>query len=280
MTHSDTPDTGCGVCASPTGDHGHLCRTHTETLCLDLRTVAWLTAELDVTVTRQARITAARHGSRSASTPLPWNEHASARRHELACTVNVWALDTSRLSEDDRDRLAEHPQHDVPAVAAWLVRNLPTLRQHPEAGDAYDQLTDSIQQARRAIDRPLDLTTFGPCHAEQDDGTVCAETLYAPPGREVIACRCGAQHSAQTRREWMLNHCRSLKGTASQIASWVRIFGIEASTDRVRAMAARKRFEQAGERPRPGGKPGQPLYRLRDVVIAMGNRYQHERAAS
>lgn len=281
----DTPTAAaCAVCNSPTGDSARICRTHTDALRLDLHSVAWLGAELDVTITRQSRITAGHHGARSSTTPLPWNENAAARLHELHTTLNAWALDTARLAEDDRDPLADHPHHDLPAVASWLVRNLCTLRQHHEAGVAYDQLTDSVHQARRAIDRPLDLTTYGPCQAEQDDGTRCSETLYAPPGRETIACRCGVRHSAQVRREWMLNHCRSLKGTASQIASWVRIFGIEASTDRVRALAARNRFERAGERPRPDGQPGQPLYRLRDVVIAMGNRHQRlpqeERVAS
>lgn len=270
---ADTPS-GCGVCGSPTGDSARLCRTHTDALRLDLQTVEWLLAELDVTITRQSRTTAGKHGARSTTRPLPWNEHASNCSHDLACTINAWALDTSQLDEDDRDPLAAHPNHDTPAVTAWLLRNLSTLRQHTDAGDAYDQIIDAIVRARRAVDRPLDMTTYGPCGADLDDGTICAETLYAPPGREQLTCRCGARHSAQARREWMLNHCRSLKGTASQIASWVRIFGIEATTDRVRAMAARGRFEQAGERPRTDtSKPGYPLYRLRDVVVAMGNRH-------
>src|SRR3954470_7008113 len=80
---------GCGVCTAPTGDGACLCRTHTD----DLRNrltgvpgrligVAELVAELDITVTRQARTAQQSEGGRSTERPLAWNENASRAAFE------------------------------------------------------------------------------------------------------------------------------------------------------------------------------------------------------
>jgi hypothetical protein len=262
------------VCSSPTGDDAYLCKIYTDDLTRELHTVPALVQELEVTVTRQARITAEKHGGRSAERPLPWNEHAATAASDLSTTINAWALDTSRLGEDERDPLAEHRYTDTAAVAAWLARNLRTLRQHEEAGQAHDELTNAIREARRAVDRPLDQEVYGQCLAELEDDTTCREYLYAAPGRATITCRgCGSQHDAAKRRAWMFLHVRDMIGTIREVVACLTLGGVKTSEDKVRLMAARCRFFPAGQ-----DSTGRPLYRVSEVLTAIEDRYKHRKA--
>lgn len=275
-----TPNPGCHVCSSPTGDDGNLCRTHTDELARELATllphwelrhghrdhVPGLVEELEVTRTRQARITAERHGGRSAERPLPWNEHAAAVASNLNTTVNAWALDVSRIGEDERDPLAEHHYSDTAAVAGWLIRNLRTLRHHPEAGQAYDELLDTIREARRSVDRPLERIFAGPC-GEPLDGTVeeCREDLYAAPGRLTAICRaCGARHDMAQRREWMLAALEDQVAYSGLLAGLITSLGVPIGSSTIRRWAS----AAGGNRIHAVSVDAKrrPLYRIGDVL--------------
>ena len=268
-----TPEAaGCSVCSSPTGDGGRLCRTHTDELARDLTTIPDLVNELEVTITRQARITSERHGGRSAEHPLPWNLHASEKASDLNTTINAWALDTSRLGEDERDQLAEHHHSDTTAVTAWLTRNLHTLRHHQEAGQAYDELTNAIREARRAVDRPLDYMPLGKCASDIDRDTPCEATLYGHPERQYASCRdCGARHRITDRLEWMLDHLRSQLVTIPEAVGIAYLAGKRTTEDKLRLMASRGRFLAAGT------SDGKPTYRMSEVLKALEERYKHRK---
>ena len=272
-----TPEAaGCSVCSSPTGDGGRLCRTHTDDLHRDLQSllphwenrdgrrerVRGLVEELEVTITRQARITSERHGGRSAEHPLPWNLHASEKASDLNTTVNAWALDTSRLGEDERDQLAEHHHSDTAAVAAWLTRNLHTLRHHQEAGQAYDELTNAIREARRAVDRPLERVFAGQCLEEHEDGRVCREDLYAAPGKAHATCRvCGARHDMAARREWMLSCIEDQVAYSGLLAGLVSNLGVQIGSSTIRRYASAGRIHAISV-----DAKRRPLYRIGDVL--------------
>lgn len=269
---SDTPDVpaaaACGVCGSPTGDSANLCRTHTDDLRDRITPVPVLVQDLEVTLTRQSRTTQ-QDGGRSTETPLPWNENASAKAFELNATLNAWALDTSRLGEDERDLLADVRHTDTALVAEWLIRNLPTLRQHPEAGQAYDEITESIREAHRAIDRPADPTPFGECGTQHVD-VVCRTVLYGYLDRPTVSCPgCGVQHSTAERLVWMLDHLRGMLATIPELVGIARLAGKRTSDDKLRLMASRGRFEQIGD------NRGKPTYRVADVLKALDERYKH-----
>lgn len=270
MTNTDVADTpaGCGVCAAPTGDDGHLCRVHTDELRDRLIPIPVLVQDLEVTLTRQSRTTQ-QDGGRSTESPLPWNENASAKAFELNATLNAWALDTSRIAEDERDRLAYVHHADTAQVAEWLLRNLPTLRQHPEAGQAYDELRESIREAHRAIDRPSDPTPFGECGTQHVD-VVCRAILYGYLDRPTVSCPgCGTQHSTADRLVWMLDHLRGMLATIPELVGIARLSGKRTSEDKLRLMASRGRFEQIGN------NQGRPTYRVADVLKALDERYKH-----
>lgn len=206
----------CAACTAPTGDDGLLCRSHTRELDQDLRDVGNLVEELDVTLTRQDRVAARYSAGRSAEKPLVWNEHAATKRSELWSTLGAWALDVSRIDEDERDRLADVGTYDIAGTAGWIARNLSTLRRHSDAGAAFDEITDAIRGARRAIDRPEVATRFyaGPCpepiEAENEYGVVetaaCDGEVWAfiPTEAEKLAfLRCRACDAKWDTTQWL-----------------------------------------------------------------------------
>jgi hypothetical protein len=263
-------DATCQVCSSPSGDAANLCRVHTDDLVAELKAVPDLLAELDITITRQNRTTAERNGGRSSTTPLPWNEHASAVRSDLWSTLGAWAHDVSKLGEDERDRITDVDTYDTAGVADWLVRNVATLRMHGEAGTAHEEIIDAVRQARRAIDTPPEQVAYGKCLNDEDRDAPCEEYLYGLPGKDFVYCRvCGAKHNTALRKDWMLEQVRILIGTATEVAGYLRLAGVKVTADRVRGMAARDRFH-----PAQFDEKERPLYRVSDVLVAIGDRYK------
>lgn len=263
MSTIDPPDQpGCAICSSPTGDSGRLCRTHTDELHRDLQAVGWIVGELEVTITRQDRVAAERHGGRSAERPLPFNLRASDKASDLNTTINAWALDTSRLGEDERDQLSEHHHTDTTAVAGWLARNLHTLRQHEEAGQAHDEITNAIREAKRAIDRPLERVFAGPCGEPIDGAPDCREDLYAAPGKAHATCKaCGSHHDMAQRREWMLSIIEDQVAYSGLLAGLVSNLGVQIGSSTIRRYAAAGRIHAISV-----DAKRRPLYRIGDVL--------------
>lgn len=270
MNDTQPNTAGCQVCSSPTGDSLNLCGTHTDEVRTQLADVEHLVAELEVTVTRQARTAPDNQGVRSPETPLPWNEAASDAAFVLNTTLNAWSLDVSRIAEDERDHFQPIPYTDTIAVAQWLARNLHTLRQHPEAGTAHNEIINAIREARRAIDRPQDPIPFGECGHIFEDGHVCQEILYGHLDRPHVKCRaCATPHKVANRLEWMLGHIRGMLGTIPELVVFAHLAGKRTSEDKLRLMASRGRFLAVGS------KGSLPTYRVADVLKAIDERYKH-----
>lgn len=268
-THTTT---GCGVCGAPTGDDGRLCVTHTDQLRRDLGGIPDLAAELDVTITRQNR-GRPQPGGRSAERPLPYNVHTSGVRVDLETTVNAWALDVSRMGEDPRDPLRVHAAHDLPAVAAWLVRNLPTLRKHPEAAQAFDELTHAVSAGWRAVDIARDRIVLGACRGEALDedgeptGAECEQVVYGDPASDTATCRgCGSVHVIAERREWMLGAVGEHLATSGQLSTLIAHLGRAVGRSTIRGWAAAGKLEA-----RAWDRNDRAMYRVADVVaLAFG----------
>lgn len=252
----------CAVCECPTGDGGRLCRIHTDILVTNLGSVPDLLTELDITRTRQDRMVSERAGSRSATRPLPWNEHASTVAWELNYTMNVWALEVSTLREDERDPLKPVPARDTAEVARWLTRNINTLRHHVGAGTADEELNDAIVRVRRAVDRAPDKVFAGPCATPQDDGTHCAEDLYGHPGKRTTRCiACGAEHDMDQRRQWMLGLIEDQVAHSGLLAGLVTSLGVPIASSTIRKYAGKGRIKVISV-----DAKRRPLYRIGDVL--------------
>lgn len=282
---SDTLNTpnaaGCLCCGSPTGDGGHLCRIHTDDLRADLQSllphmvqratrqerVPGIVEDLDVTITRQDRMQSEKHGGRSATRPLPWNEHASIKQFELNATLNAWALDVSKIREDERDQLIHAHHSDTAAVAEWLLRNLNTLRHHPEANTAHDEITDAIFEARRAVDRPIERIFAGPCGEPIKDAdgeptaVMCTEDLYGAPGKPMAVCKCGARHAMSERRKWMLDCLEDQVAHSGLLSGLVTNLGVPIASSTIRKYASAGRIKVISV-----DSNRRPLYRIGDVL--------------
>lgn len=258
---SDTPS-ACGTCGAPTGDASYLCRAHHELLAELLAGIPALVDDLEVTVTRQNRTVSERHGARSATTPLPWNEHAAAVAAELAQTVNRASLTVAGSEQDERDRLVEVAAYDTANLARWLRRNPALVRRHPEAATVLAEIDDAVRVARRAVDRPPEHVFAGPCGVELSDGRCCRGDVYGRPGASAAFCGdCGARFDAAQRREWMLSEIEEHATHSGLLASLVTGLGQPVGSSTIRKWAATGRLKVISV-----DRHRRKLYRIGDVL--------------
>jgi hypothetical protein len=194
-------------CEYPTPEGAFICKICVQQLRRDLGGVPALIEDLHTTLSRQDKLGAS-GGRRGGETALPFKPTASEALWVLINTVVVWArsLDTQ-------------PVPDAPAAAArWLLLNVNTAAAHPDAGQLVDEIASAVQKAYDVIDRPPDLLLAGQCG---DEG--CDEYLYANPDATYATCRgCGAEHSVEERRAWMVTAASHLSLPAVTCLSWVK----------------------------------------------------------
>jgi len=266
----------CQACTAPTGDTVFLCRDCIQKLATDIASVVWMVRELETTLTRQARFVRQSDSglSRSATTPLPWDERASRVTKLLDRGIHYWAIEVSLLDrEDPRDPLsALLVDGGCVEVARWLWRNLTTLRIHEQAGRAFEELRDVCKQARTTVDRPPDMVTYGMCGIKLPNRGICNEYLYGAPNQLTLECRrCHSTFQLKERRDWMLAYVSNMMGTTGEIAIYLTASGMGITPDAVRSLIRRH--------PRDIPKvsvnvDGHALYRFSNVIDAVGNRYQ------
>lgn len=250
----------CVKCATPSPGLA-LCAHCATALKIDLVDVPDLLANLDITRSKQDQlISPYDHGPRSAEIPLPYKPHIGEVVWVLHNTLATW-VDT--ITPANSTRAVTQP---TPALARRLVTHLDNLQRRDDAGQALDELTHVIRYARAAIDRPGDQRLIlGPCSTGP-----CMATVYGQPGRTLANCpACGAQHNIAYRQNWMRQAAQDHLGSAVEIAGFLRIIGVSCTANQIRSYAARKRLLAAGHRP-----PASPLYRIRDVLTALSNRYR------
>lgn len=245
--------TGCG---RPTQDM--LCADCLGRLRADLRHLPDLYAELVVTLTRQDRLTG--QGDRTtgqSETVLPYKPAASEVRWAADNVVSTWARDVAE-TYPHRPLTAT----STPEAAEWLVGVSGLLAEHPAAGELYDEITDSVAQMRRAIDRPGEQIALGECGAE---GGTCDERLYSPPQRGVVRCpACGSEWDVRQRSEQLARQLDDQLDTAATIARALVQVGISVTSAMIRGYAHRETIRQYG--PHPLDTMARPRYRVGDVL--------------
>ena len=189
-------------CGRPSPD-AFLCQPCTDTLERALGDLPSWMSELEITVTRQAKL-ASGGGKRSKTDgPLPFDWNASDLAWAASNTLAVWArtIAESRGVELEllprvpagpihavcgdtscdlirRIRLAHATQGQDLLVSRWLIRNMESVRQDEAAAVLFDEITSIIPAIEAATDRDEERWYAGPCHATvpnielHDDGTV------------------------------------------------------------------------------------------------------------
>jgi len=237
----------------------YLCAVCADLLARELRTVGWISDELDVTLSRQDRIGVQQGGhkpGKEVERPLPYNVGASEAGWILHEVLTSTARDLAEQRGLDLDCV-----DTTPSIAAWLARHADAIRHDPGGGQTYDELTDAITAARRIIDAPAGRIFAGPCGSETDAGR-CGADLYAHVDAPSVSCReCGAKWDTGERRADLLARARDRLATATEIERMLPWFlGAPITAKNIRVWASRKRIMAKGD------QRGEWMYRIGDVV--------------
>lgn len=248
----------CASCTRPV-QNGYLCTSCTESLVDDLKRVEPILVDLEVTRTRQDRISEG--GVRTGhGTLLPWKEHASEAYWVLASTVLVWVrLVVERIGHDPVDSVGDDPV----SWSGWLARHINGLRLLPVAGECADEIGNALDLAEHAIDRPPVLVYVGPCGGTLAEIGECAIDLYAYSGADTVTCPgCGADHDMAQRRIYLLGKARDRLAPLSTISR-----ALSTWMDRPITQAALRGYVHRGRLLRKGvDRRGNDLYRVGDAA--------------
>lgn len=255
------------ACSSPGCDkqaqNDAVCRSCSDNLFHDLKSIPDLWAELEITRRRLAKTAHEQVGSRSATQPLFWNEEAAQAATDLAAVLNAWALDIHNHGDySPHDPLAMcilHPAH----TAAWLARNFQALLRLEDVGEFTDVLVNAIIRARKVIDRPPDRLFAGRCNTpDQDTGEICREPIYGIPGRETAKCsQCKKQHDLDQRRAAMLANIEDQVAHSGLLSGLVTTLGVPIASSTIRYYASKGRIKVISV-----DAQRRPLYRIGEVL--------------
>jgi hypothetical protein len=206
----------CPICDAPQV-HGLTCHACTTRLEQEIGDVPAIVNELDVTLSRQARIGAGGKAGSPAHERWAYSPGASAALDDLTNTLTTWARDL--------DPTADGKGHPASVAARVLLSRINDVRAHDAAAELDDEIREAIRQARRAVDRPADRQFVGPC-LHDEAGVVCEQDLYAQPGAEFVRCKvCGTDHDVADRRVWLLGQAGDMLFTVREAAQMVGSFG-------------------------------------------------------
>lgn len=259
-------------CTRPIQDTAVVCPHCAFTLDAALaEIVEYLAAELDVTLTKQARVAVghtmpqpeepqAKAPGTLKPHPLPYHGGASAAAGHLKAVLVSWA----RLIHTEAG--ADLPGRDtLAAIAVWMRPRVGWLRYHDAGQDAVDEITDAVDRARRVIDRPTESLLAGPCDE-------CQAGLYARPGAVYVTCRtpeCGQVYEVAARRRWLLESLDDHLANATQMSRLLTYLDIKLADSSIRMYASKGRIVAHGK-----DVKGRPRYRLGEVVRTYYNAGQ------
>lgn len=255
----------CPICAAEQHE-GLVCNSCCTRLERDLGDVPAIVADLDVTISRQAKIGNAGKGG-LASEKMPIHLGAVEAADVLTNTLTTWARDTYKAGESRWDMRFTPSLNPSVTAARVLLSNIDLIRRHPAAAELCDEIADAIKQARRVVDRPADRVYLGVCMYEDNDVT-CVEELYASPTANEVRCKvCAVEHPVAERRAWLLKRAEDMLFTVREAAQMVGDIGnIRVTESAIRGYLHRKRLAY---------RPGTTTIRLGDllaVVVDEGER--------
>lgn len=264
-------DVRCAMdgCDRPVPDNAYACGTCRSRVRRLLAELPALAGELDITITRQARLgdPAVRHVS---TVDGAWWD--ATGRALLASLPYVWAASDLGWAIDNtlatwcrhigEERGVALPADRLPAMVIFLVGQVDWLAHRPEATEAFTEFGWLAAAIVRAIDRAPERAYAGPC-----DG--CGEDLYGKLGAAEVRCRtCGQTYPMASRRTWLLAAAEDHLATATQAARALTSLRQERLTpSMIRGMVFRGQLSQHGT-----DRDGRPLYRIGDIIEALMRR--------
>ncbi|WP_026923303.1 hypothetical protein [Glycomyces arizonensis] len=251
--------TTCRRCARPVADGAHCCTPCVHQTEENLDSIAEDVDDLDVTLTRQDRVTApgsGRHATDEA--PLPINLRASDVGHRLRNTLTTWArviIDERGFQEPDDD-LAEIARF-IRGVTGWIARQ--------EWGpECFDDIGRVAVDLARAIDTPPPMIALGTCDADDCDGELRAHP--EAPWTKCPACR--TAYDVAKRRDQLLARADQRRFGAARLARILTALGDRYPDGRLIIRPEKwitNRVQWGKLRPVDRDQRGRPLYRLGDA---------------
>lgn len=200
MSDANDPTAGATCnCGRPTREARSFCDDCGDSLTKALAEIPWLTDELEVTITKRKgidyrRVGGGKGGSKEQPSPPEWG--ASEARTHLKAVLVLW----TRFCLEERVRnQSPHqgvPEDDLKAISAWLMWRVDGLSLLDIGSEAVDEITGAVNKCMRLVDRPVDLTFYGPCQ--------CGRDLYGRPKAAQVKCRdCNELYTTDELGEWM-----------------------------------------------------------------------------
>jgi hypothetical protein len=274
-------------CSRPIKNSAFLCEVCTKVLEKRLAEMPALAEDLDTTRTRTSRIGGQNVGVvvRGSERPVPWNDRAARMAVALKALVTTWAQHALELRQRPGGPVCRRCTHrsccalrtydpptadSVAALSRYLLGTLPTLRHLPEVTQLADEVDAMVERISKVIDRPQELTYYGPCGSMDywPDGTLilcsarCPADLYGPDGAEKLTCTvCAAEHDVTTVRAYLLSEAEDQLVTAADLSKFLSAYGEPLRAERIRQWASRGLLVAHGS-----DRAGRPLYRVSEAV--------------
>jgi ribosomal protein L37AE/L43A len=299
----------CPICGKPIHDNAYICAGCGQTLTKALHHIADLHSELDITLTRQARIGSTNGAPPPppeidpdpqpknvilwgvAVQPLPFHLGASKVAQDVGNTISTWAR---VILEERRMELPPIPEppigplctpteckHESCTVIRWHVRESETVHAAKfiaeyvwwlrRRPEAPEAYSDLLAVASQ-LERVIDNP---PTLKYAGPCNVCRKDLYVREGAGMVECRpCGMTYDMAGRREWLLEAAEDRLERAAHIAQAVTDLGSPITADRIRKWAQRSQLI-----PHATDRLGRPLYRIGDVLDLLRNDTQRKVSA-
>lgn len=212
--------------------------------------IPWLVEQLEITVTRQDKLSAGKLAGKSTETPSVFHGGASAflrdLRGTLARTVQeiceargmrylpLWATHEPTFIGPLRGG-ERRPSHGYVAsttdLAKWLKYYSGAIRTSECAGETFGDITRIVDRGLALINRPEPPIYRGPCptvrnHDERGKPVACGHSLYAERGADFAKCpRCKVEHDIARLEAKLLADMSAYLFTATQLFQVLRELG-------------------------------------------------------
>jgi hypothetical protein len=224
-------DNLCPVCSAQQ-DAGLLCANCTGKLEQALGDVRWIVTELDVTLSRQARIGVPGKGG-LAREKNPVHLGAMRAADNLSNVLTIWAR-----------AITANPVATMVHASHLLLLHVPEIRRHPDVDKLMHEILDAINQAKRAVDRPADRVYLGQCltaFEDNADDQMCMAEIWARVEAKTTTCRlCGIEHDVLERRRWLLSKAADMLVTSRDASRYLGdVGGINVTEASIRGLLHR-----------------------------------------
>lgn len=254
----------CQHCTAPAD--AVLCHSCTDALTDLLAHVPGILEELDVALTRQAKLRPVRGLAVVDAVSMPYNVSAAEQARDLRAVLLPWV---TRIRDDLGINV--RPGHTSTAALARGLQNYTGFIRRMEGAEGllWD-LRETVEKVRRVIDVRIEKVFVGSCrsvfNADGERQPVCSEHMYAPARNVEFTCgKCGTVHDVKSRQKQAIAASENRVLAPQMIARALTRNGEPLNVERLYNWVKRGLLQPAALDPVSKRK----LYRVGDVLDVM-----------